>query len=285
MTETPDIVAKFIPVTKPEADTIRYLILERILVVMDVVEIAKSATRGTVTEQDRDKLPKELKKLTNDELADRIDYWLIMVEDLNALADKFSPKEYEDKKPAERTFEPISTDELKAKIEYFLNDKLSYDNIGNLIEEVSSDLGVEFDTENIEWKKIDPKTQWDQGPDDTKYFEDQNTILGYCTLPNGFSFLGICGGGDWEVPVHFIIYWDGLELRAYVPKNGNFYNTDTKKAYGNSVSDVRNLLEVTKGTLREGETYDSVDIHDFSLEPIPHLIKEDIAENIKLKEE
>lgn len=51
-------------------------------------------------------------------------------------------------------------------------------------------------------------------------------------------------GGDWETPVFFIVYWDGKEFRAYIPKDGNAWNTDNHKAYGNhEASDKKNALK------------------------------------------
>jgi hypothetical protein len=59
-------------------------------------------------------------------------------------------------------------------------------------------------------------------------------------------FRGIWAGGDWECPVAFIIYWDGSKLRAYVPTDGNSWNTDTKRAYGNEEKDGEDLKNMKK---------------------------------------
>jgi hypothetical protein len=40
-------------------------------------------------------------------------------------------------------------------------------------------------------------------------------------------------GGDHEVPVYFIVYWNGKRLCGYIPECGNLFNHDTFKAYGN----------------------------------------------------
>jgi hypothetical protein len=50
-----------------------------------------------------------------------------------------------------------------------------------------------------------------------------------------FSFIGCYAGGDWEWPINFIIYLDkdGKTFRAYIPKEGNAWNYDTKQAFGN----------------------------------------------------
>jgi hypothetical protein len=80
---------------------------------------------------------------------------------------------------------------------------------------IESDLGkVVFDFENYEF--------------DTSYGD----LCGFHTLDNGFTFLGGFGGGDWEFPVFFIVYWDGKALRGYIPVCGNTYNLDLNTAFG-----------------------------------------------------
>ena len=91
----------------------------------------------------------------------------------------------------------------------------------DLTQQIARDLEkVEFDTENTEWKK-------DEGFGEFKF------LTGFNVAPNGMPYLGVCSGGDWEMPLFYIIYFDGKKLRAYIPKRGNTYNTDTKMAYGN----------------------------------------------------
>lgn len=91
---------------------------------------------------------------------------------------------------------------------------------------------VKFDFENI--------CLTDQ---DIRLFQDDiNKILGYHELPNGFSFYGLFAGGDWEIPVFFILFDHNGETKAYVPKQGNVFNTTTMSAYGNdSDSDDANI--------------------------------------------
>ncbi|MDF2880019.1 MAG: hypothetical protein K0R54_576 [Clostridiaceae bacterium] len=64
--------------------------------------------------------------------------------------------------------------------------------------------------------------------------DDNDCLIGYQTLDNGFTFLGALSGFEWEYPVFFIIYWDGENLRGYVPEKGNVYNSYTQEAFGNS---------------------------------------------------
>jgi hypothetical protein len=139
-----------------------------------------------------------------------------------------------------RYFVPITTDELKNKIFTSYNkvaksnseepiiikqldgystadtNVLSSGVVLSLNSKLEKDLKkVAFDTENFLFKNTD------------MYH------LGFHTLENGLSFWICAMGGDWEYPVHFIIYFDGSDLRGYIPTNGNPYNRSTKEAYGN----------------------------------------------------
>lgn len=118
---------------------------------------------------------------------------------------------------------PISIKELKEKIEKcYDGNRYSYKTLTPTVEK---DLNkVKFDCENLYAES-----------------DDSDIFLGYQTLSNGLTYLGIYAGGDWETPLYFIIYWDGKKLRGYIPEDGNLYNTDTKKAYGNdSAADLKN---------------------------------------------
>lgn len=89
---------------------------------------------------------------------------------------------------------------------------------------IDKDLKVEFDFENYDCFG-------------ESYNSSLKKIIGFHTLNNGFSFLGISAGGDWESPVFFILYWDGTSIRAYIPKDGNTYNEKEMSAYGNNDED------------------------------------------------
>jgi len=135
-----------------------------------------------------------------------------------------------------RHFVRISEEELAKKIENaYQKADGGYHCWRDLTGQVEKDLSkCEFDLENVA-----------TGPGDF----GPSGLMGYQTLDNGFTFRGMCAGGDWESPVFFIIYWDGKKLRAYIPIDGNPWNTDTKMAYGNACSyshdysDGRNLLK------------------------------------------
>ena len=68
-------------------------------------------------------------------------------------------------------------------------------------------------------------------------------LLGINTLENGLTFLGCMAGGDWEYPLFFIIYFDGKDLRGYVPCYGNPVNLDFKCAFG-SENECDNYYDV-----------------------------------------
>ena len=61
-----------------------------------------------------------------------------------------------------------------------------------------------------------------------------NYPVGYKEIAPGFHIFFAQAGGDWEFPVCFIFYWGDGKLRAYIPKDGNVWNTKTKSAYGNN---------------------------------------------------
>lgn len=155
-----------------------------------------------------------------------------------------------------RYFEPVSIDKLREKIEGVC-DGLGDDYcLGRLTPTIKKDLSkVSFDTENLE--------------SDGKGYGSGEGLIGYNRLPNGMSYLGIVAGGDWEVPVFFIIYWDGKSLRGYIPEDGNTWNTDTKKAYGNDLkADVKNCKKRWPEQYKDVQE-DSEDHYGSDLDP-PH---------------
>lgn len=95
---------------------------------------------------------------------------------------------------------------------------------------------VNFDFENYYYSHIDEEIGGAIG------------FLGYRRIwvQNGFlSYIGWSAGGDWEYPVYFLIYLDkdGETFRAYIPKEGNVWNYDTKSAFGNDEEADSNFLK------------------------------------------
>jgi len=65
------------------------------------------------------------------------------------------------------------------------------------------------------------------------YDIEKEDLIGFNTIEE-FSFLGVSAGGDWEMPVFFLLYVDHKNtLRGYVPTEGNVFNKKTKAAFGN----------------------------------------------------
>ena len=56
---------------------------------------------------------------------------------------------------------------------------------------------------------------------------------------SAFPVLWCAGGGDWELPLVFIVYIDDDgKLRGYIPSDGNAYNHEKNAAYGNNDGDI-----------------------------------------------
>jgi len=124
---------------------------------------------------------------------------------------------------------------------------------------VKKDLAkVEFDLENIH---LSPKDHPEMG-----------NLLGFHEMTTGLVYFGAMAGGDWECPVYFIIYWDGKQLRGYIPKNGNPWNRKTKRAYGNS--EVQDNADCQK---QYGMDYN----HEIRHDPVEILL--DVQDRIKAK--
>lgn len=122
-------------------------------------------------------------------------------------------------------FAPIITmDQFKDKVSRFFDEENSHLlNFDAFPAKIDKDLSkVNFDWENYEFREGEGL---------------MNYPCGFKTLRNGLPVLFINAGGDWEIPICFCIYWDGKSLRAYIPKEGNVYNTKEMCAYGSEESD------------------------------------------------
>lgn len=147
----------------------------------------------------------------------------------------------------------ISVNQLRDKIE-------AVGGVRDVFYKVKKDIKVDFDLENV------ADTDFDFGPEG---------LMGYRTEPNGLTYCGMAAGGDWEHPVYWLVYWDGRSLRGYVPTDGNPWNTDTKRAYGND--EVADGINAHK---RWPELYDGSpndDVGGFD----PDAIRKDILARIK----
>lgn len=108
-----------------------------------------------------------------------------------------------------------------------LSRKVSALGFDSLFKVVEGDIKVSFDLENVA-----------EGRD---YFGPSG-LMGLQSLETGMAFHGYCAGGDWQMPVFFLVYWDGHKLRAHVPYAGNLWNRKTRAAYGNDPEeDLRDI--------------------------------------------
>jgi hypothetical protein len=91
---------------------------------------------------------------------------------------------------------------------------------------------------------------------------------GFEILENGLPVLFANAGGDWEFPICFCFYWDGKQIRAYIPNEGNVYNKTEKCAFGSE---------------EEMEDYENSEFFKNQPEPSPSQIRRDIIERITIK--
>ena len=58
-------------------------------------------------------------------------------------------------------------------------------------------------------------------------------IVGDVRTTKGIPYQLFNAHGDWEIPVYFMVYYDGKRIRVYVPTVGNTWRHDLKQALGN----------------------------------------------------
>ena len=166
-----------------------------------------------------------------------------------------------------RVFDKVTAEQLKSHVEGILYGEYNTIDWYRIADQVGK-IKVRFDTENLD---ISPSSLAiaEKGMVD---------FLGIHTLPNGLTFWGMRAGGDWELPVCFIIYLAKGQLRLYVPKDGNLWNTTSKAAYGNTEDDTRNAYKRfyrQTGPLTLDEIAET-DVTDLQLEADVNLILADI---------
>lgn len=75
---------------------------------------------------------------------------------------------------------------------------------------------------------------------------DKKALVGFNTLENGLTFFGVVDAGDDEFSIFYIIYFDGKNLRGYIPSYGNLINLDFKTAFGGEYYNCDNYKEILK---------------------------------------
>lgn len=77
---------------------------------------------------------------------------------------------------------------------------------------------------------------------------ENSHFLGLHVTESGLPFIGVYSCGDEEyTAVHYIIYFDGKNIRGYIPYYGNAYNPQTKAAFGLCNEDKDEQLLKTVG--------------------------------------
>ena len=160
----------------------------------------------------------------------------------------------------------------------YVNEELGRDLIGYILNELGienvfginayKDISkVEFDFENCFCTK-----------------EDWNSdLIGFVKIGNLATWC-CAAGGDWEQPVTFIIYWNGSNLRGYIPKDGNVWNHKHNIAFGNQNNDDIEFLESLDPTLvkvySDGNKYPVQDLYERLINE--EKIKDDIIKRISV---
>jgi hypothetical protein len=100
-------------------------------------------------------------------------------------------------------------------------------------------LGGCFDSEDDEAENKESTlmdkvhADWSKVQFDLENYE----VEGFELTDTGVPYVMMTCGGDWEVPIACVIYWDGKHYRGYVPVEGNCYNVKAKAAFGNADED------------------------------------------------
>lgn len=109
---------------------------------------------------------------------------------------------------------------------------------------------------------------------------NNGNLLGFQTLYSGFSFVGCIAHDDHELAVFFIIYWDGKAFRAYIPNNGNVYNTYNKSAFGADYDeDLRWMKDTFPGKYNR---FDITMLDDEGIEFDWKILKQEIETRIAI---
>ena len=80
-------------------------------------------------------------------------------------------------------------------------------------------------------KKIPKKLRDDLN--EIEHDEENMEAIGDIQITNGIPYIQGCVGGDWESAIFFVLYWDGKDIRGYIPTKGNSFDRFRKIALGN----------------------------------------------------
>lgn len=107
---------------------------------------------------------------------------------------------------------------------------------------VQKDMKIDMDYENI-------VPDGDDGSDPNEPNIHGSTI--FRTTPGGLPYARLIVGGDWQLPVSVITYFDGESIRCYIPTKGNLFNPKTKAAIGDEMDDQGMLPPEVSDMLRK----------------------------------
>lgn len=80
---------------------------------------------------------------------------------------------------------------------------------------------------------------------------------------NGFAIALCYGGGDWEVPIYFCLYYDDRDkLRLYIPTKGNLFNKYTKTAYNSEYDTELDPVKVWKSMPDDWKANPNLEVND-----------------------
>ena len=114
-----------------------------------------------------------------------------------------------------------------------LNGAQSYEQKVRIIEDVFYEVFEQvYDLELDEIKELFGAFAKPVGDWKIKTFVENFYVKDIKIGKNGVPYLWVMAGGDSENPVSGMIYWDGKDIRAYIPTYGNPYNRKQKAAYG-----------------------------------------------------
>ena len=74
-----------------------------------------------------------------------------------------------------------------------------------------------------------------------KFDWENYDIVGDVRTTKGIPYQLFNAHGDWEIPVYFMVYYDGKKIRVYVPTVGNTWRQDLKQALGNVYKAQRDI--------------------------------------------
>lgn len=93
-------------------------------------------------------------------------------------------------------------------------------------------------------KKVPKKLRDDLN--EIEHDEENMDSIGDIQMANGIPYIQGCVGGDWESAIFFVLYWDGKQLRGYIPTKGNSFDRFRKIALGNDDAEDIKFLEKVK---------------------------------------